>query len=238
MSAIIYLMKNINPKFAGLKEWLFSHHPSAFLLAAQLVLLILYAVFDDSESHRLVISIFGLVVLLMVLWVVTSSARVQWMAWGIAVPAILLSVLAGIIDHPTLIALASLLEAFLYFYTAGTLITYMLQDTRVTTDELFAAGATFTLLAWGFAHAYYVSLLWNPNSVINTTTGNAPSFLELLFLSFTNLSATGLGDIMPVSSPARVLAMLEQFSGVGYVAMVVSRLIGLIAGKRIHKEED
>lgn len=194
-------------------------------------MLILYAVFDGREGYRLIISISGLVVLLMVLWVVTSSARVQWVAWSIAIPAILLSLLTLLIAHPTLAALSSLLEAILYFYTAGTLIGYMLEDTQVTTDELFAIGATFTLLAWGFAHAYYVVLIWIPYSIINTTTGGTPTFLELLFLSFTNLSATGLGDIMPVSASARVLAMLEQFCGVGYVAMVVSRLIGLMANR-------
>ena len=80
--------------------------------------------------------------------------------------------------------------------------------------------------------------LWDPHSILNATTGEAPTFLELLFLSFTNLSATGLGDILPISSPARVLAMLEQFSGVGYVAMVVSRLIGLMSGKRLRKQEN
>ncbi len=224
--------------FNQLRQKLFDRHPSAFLLAAQFVLLILYAAVDGREGHRLVISVFGLVVLLMVLWVVTSSARVQWMAWIIAAPAILLSLLAVFIDHPTLIALSSLLEAVLYFYTAGTLIGYMLKDTQVTTDELFAVGSTFTLLAWGFAHAYYVILLWDPHSILNATTGEAPTFLELLFLSFTNLSATGLGDILPISSPARVLAMLEQFSGVGYVAMVVSRLIGLMSGKRLRKQEN
>ena len=52
-------------------------------------------------------------------------------------------------------------------------------------------------------------------------------WLELLFLSFTNLSAVGLGDVIPLGSTARVLVMLEQFAGVGYVAVVVSRLIGL-----------
>jgi hypothetical protein len=53
------------------------------------------------------------------------------------------------------------------------------------------------------------------------------TFLELLFLSFTNLTAAGLGDILPVTPIARVLVMLEQFAGIGYVAVVVSRLIGL-----------
>jgi hypothetical protein len=42
-----------------------------------------------------------------------------------------------------------------------------------------------------------------------------------------NLSATGLGDVLPVGPPARVLTMLEQIAGVGYIATVVSRLIGL-----------
>jgi len=229
-------MKKLELNYSHIRQELLSHHPSAFLLAAQFILLILYAVFDGREGHRLLISTFGLVVLLLVLWVVTSSAKVQWMAWIIAVPAILLSLLAMFFTHPTLIALASLLESVLYFYTAGSLIAYMLEDSTVTTDELFAVGATFTLLAWGFAHAYYVNLLWDAQSIVNTTTGGIPSFLELLFLSFTNLSATGLGDIMPVSAPARVLAMLEQFCGVGYVAMVVSRLIGLMSTMRKNRK--
>lgn len=237
LSAIITVIMNKPSKLVALKQVLLRHHPSAFLLAAQFILLILYAVFDGREGHRLLISAFGLVVLLLVLWVVTSSARVQWMAWSIAVPAILFSLLAAIFDHPTLIALSSLLEAILYFYTAGSLIAYMLEDTTVTTDELFAVGATFTLLAWGFAHAYYVCLLWDVDSIVNTTTGGVPSFLELLFLSFTNLSATGLGDIMPISAPSRVLAMIEQFCGVGYVAMVVSRLIGLMSTMRKLKRD-
>ena len=52
-------------------------------------------------------------------------------------------------------------------------------------------------------------------------------WLDLLFYSFSNLSATGLGDTLPVTAQAKVLTMLEQFAGVGYIATVVSRLIGL-----------
>jgi hypothetical protein len=104
----------------------------------------------------------------------------------------------------------------------------MLHDHRVTTDELFAAGATFTLLGWGFAYAYYVCQAWVPNSFIGAVEPERPrQWVELLFLSFTNLSATGLGDILPVSATARVLAILEQCAGVGYITIAVSRLIGL-----------
>jgi hypothetical protein len=108
------------------------------------------------------------------------------------------------------------------------MVAYMLKDYRVTTDELFAAGATFTLLAWGFAYLYLVCQTWVPSSFVGVTNPDQPrTFLELLFLSFTNLTAAGLGDILPVTPIARVLVMLEQFAGIGYVAVVVSRLIGL-----------
>ena len=121
-----------------------------------------------------------------------------------------------------------LLEAALYFCAAGGLIAYTMDDSRVTIDELFAAGATFTLLAWGFAYAYLVCQAWLPGSFVGGTNAGQPrTFIELMFLSFTNLSATGIGDILPINSWARVLVMLEQFAGVGYIAVVVSRLIGM-----------
>ena len=116
----------------------------------------------------------------------------------------------------------------MYFYAAAGLTIYMMSDHKVTADELFAAGATFTLLAWGFAYLYLVCQYWYPGSFAGVVEPERPrSWLELLFYSFTNLSATGLGDIVPLSPAARVLTMFEQLAGVGYVAVVVSRLIGL-----------
>jgi hypothetical protein len=42
----------------------------------------------------------------------------------------------------------------------------------------------------------------------------------------TTLTTTGFGDVAPVSSIARAAVMLEQFVGVLYVALVISRLAG------------
>jgi hypothetical protein len=56
--------------------------------------------------------------------------------------------------------------------------------------------------------------------------------VELLFLSFTTLSSTGLSDVVPVRPFARSLAMLEQLAGIAYVATVVSRLVSLTVMRR------
>lgn len=203
-------------------------HPSAFLLAAQLLSMLAYPLFEPSGGGRVVFGAFGVLVLALAVWVVNRSPAIKWIAWIIAVPAFVLSVLSVLFASPSLLVASSALEAALYFYAAGSLIAYMMSDHRVTADELFAAGATFTLLAWGFAYAFLVCQAWYPGSFVGAERPGEPrTWIELLFLSFTNLSAVGLGDILPMSPAARVLTMFEQFAGVGYIAAVVSRLIGL-----------
>ncbi len=203
-------------------------HPSAFLLAVQLLSLIAYPLFDGLPSGRLVFGALGATVLVLAVWVVNRSPAVNWVAWSLAVPALVSAVLAAILKSQALLVTASLLEALLYFYAAGALILYMMNDNRVTVDELYAAGATFTLLAWGFAYLFVVCQAWYPGSFAGAVEPErARTWLELLSLSFTNLAAVGLGDVLPLRSEARVLVMLEQFAGVGYIAVVVSRLIGL-----------
>ena len=204
-------------------------HPSALLLLVQLGSLVLYPLLDSSEEGRMLFGSFGVMALLLAVWVVNRSPAANWVAWLLAVPSIVLTVLASVFGQMELVPWASIFEAAVYFYAAGSLILYMLGDHRVTADELFAAGATFTLLAWAFAYAFQVCQHWYPGSFTGAINPEAEyrSWMELLFLSFTNLSGTGLSDILPVTPPARVLVMLEQFCGVGYLATVVSRLIGL-----------
>ena len=103
----------------------------------------------------------------------------------------------------------------------------------ITRDELFAVGATFTLVAWAFAYAFTVCQAIEPESFTAAIDPQADrSWMELLFLSFTTLSSTGLSDVVPVQGFARSLVMIEQVAGVAYIAMVVSRLVGLLVMSR------
>src|SRR5688500_5361261 len=142
-------------------------------------------------------------------------------------PVVVLSVIAGFAPAPGLtIAIASL-EAAFYFYASGSMIAYMLEDPVATRDELFATGATFTLLAWGFAYAYVVCQAAFPGSFGAAGDVNAPrTWMDLLYLSVMVLSSVGLSDIFPVTPMARAIVMLEAMAGVMYIALVVSRLIG------------
>jgi hypothetical protein len=198
------------------------------LLVVQLLGVVLYPLMENTATGRALLGAFGVLVLALALWVVNRSPSVNWVAWLLALPSVVCS-LAGTVQHIAgLVTFAQVLECLLYFYTAGSLTAYMLEDHRVTSDELFAAGATFTLLAWAFAFAFSVCQQWYPGSFSAGSDPTAPrTWMELLYLSFSVLSAVGLSDIVPVQPQARALVMLEQFAGVMYIALVVSRLIGL-----------
>ncbi|MCY1309450.1 Ion channel [compost metagenome] len=68
-----------------------------------------------------------------------------------------------------------------------------------------------------------------PGSFANTA---ARGWMDLLFLSFTTLSGVGLGDIVPLTAMAKSLVMIEEFAGVMYLALVVSRLVALTTLRR------
>jgi hypothetical protein len=170
----------------------------------------------------------ALVIVVLALAVVNLSPAANWFAWCLAIPAMICTATGIVLGNNGWFVGTAVFESALYFYVAGGLMIYMLRDHEVTGDELFAAGATFTLLAWGFAYAYYVCQAWYPGSFTGLVHPDQPrTWMELLFLSFTTLSGVGLGDVLPLSPPARALVMLEEFAGVGYIATVVSRLIGL-----------
>jgi hypothetical protein len=207
---------------------LLRRHPSALLLAAQLTSLVLYPLTDENEAGRVLFGVIGLVAVSLSVWVVDRSPARTWIAILLGVPAVLVTLAAIVFDSAPLLVYSALLESALYFYAAGSLIAYMMHDHRVTSDEYFAAGATFTLLAWAFAYAFFVCQSWYPDSFTGARAPAEPRrWMELLFLSFTTLSGVGIGDVIPLGMPARALVMLEQFAGIGYITVVVSRLIGL-----------
>ena len=191
--------------------------------------MLLYPFMEGSEVGRALFSVFGIAILGLVLLAVRSSAASTWFGVALGLPATVLLVIQAITGDDALLPYSSAVEAVLYFYAAGALIAYMLADHEITRDELFAVGATFTLVAWAFAYSYTVCQAIEPGSFTAAVDPESDrSWMELLFLSFTTLTSTGLSDVTPIKPFARSLVMIEQLAGLSYVALVVSRLVGLM----------
>jgi hypothetical protein len=208
-------------------------NPSAALLAAQLLTILAYPFLVTSTAGRVALGVVGVVVVVAALWAVRSTPALTWVALLLGLPATVLAVLEAVDPGNDTVVLASaLFHAPFYFYVSYAMIRYVFNDDRVTSDEIFATGAAFTVVAWGFAYVYAGSQVLWPGSFAGAGGTADQSWYELLFLSFTTLTSTGLSDITPALEHARSLSMVEQVTGVFYIAFVVSRLVALSVRSR------
>jgi hypothetical protein len=206
---------------------LFSHtkrHPSALLMTVQLLGVLLYPFIENTQYGYVGFNVFGIVVLGITVNMVRRTPGLAWISACLAVPVIVMLVLQMVFDMIQLLPWSSALEALFYFYAAGSLIAYMMEDDRTTSDELFAAAATFTLLVWGFTHLFVMTQALQPGAF--SDAGESRTWSELNHLSFALLSSTGMGNVVAVSPHARALASVEMMVGLMYLAAVVARLIG------------
>jgi hypothetical protein len=211
--------------------------PSAILLAAQLAGVLLYPFMEGSDVGRALFSVFGIAILGLVVLAVRSTRGLTRVSLFLGVPATVLLVIQAVTGSNELQPYSSGFEAVLYLYAAGALIGYMLEDHIITRDEMWAVGATFTLVAWAFAYLYVVVQAIEPGSFTAEVRPDADrTWMELLYLSFTTLTSVGLSDIVPIKPFARGVVMIEQIAGVGYIAILVSRLIGLTIHRGMREE--
>ncbi|MCW2766949.1 MAG: two pore domain potassium channel family protein [Nocardioides sp.] len=215
------------------RRWiLLRDHPSAVLLVAQLLAVLAYPFLDQSTAGRAVLGVVGMLVVLIALWAVRRTPVLTWVALVFGLPAMVTTVIEAIEpDNDSIVLVNALLHAPFYFFVSYGMIRYLFHDDRVTRDELYATGAAFTVVAWGFAYVYAAAQVIWPGSFIGAGGPGDRTWFELLFLSFTTLTSVGLSDVTPVLAHARSLVIVEQVAGVMYVALVVARLVGLTVSR-------
>lgn len=201
--------------------------PSAFLLAVQLLVILLLPVLQASDWGRAVISLLSLSAVVTAVFTVRSTPALTWLSMCLALPAAVFEIWSLFDSSQTIVAMAHSALALFYFYTAYALISYMFEDSWVTKDELFAVGACFTVLVFAFAYVFLAIQEIYPSSFTSFDGPGERTFLELLYFSGANLTSVGLSDVGPIRPHARAIVTIEQLGGVMYVAMVISRLVAL-----------
>jgi hypothetical protein len=205
-------------------------HPSAILLAMQLVAVLSYPFLDGSVAGRAVVGVVQVSVVLLAAWAVRRTPALSWVAVLLGGPAMVFTIFEALQPSTDWVVLVSaLFHVPFYFYVSYAMIRYLFHDDKVTRDELYATGAAFTVVAWGFAYVYAAAQVVWPESFVGANGESDQSWFELLYLSFTTLTSVGLSDIVPALDHARSLVMVEQVAGIFYVALVVARLVGLNA---------
>ena len=135
--------------------------------------------------------------------------------------------------NDSIVLVSALLHAPLYLYISYGMVRYVFADERVTSDEIYAVGGRVHRGRVGLRLRLRGAHRWSGPARSRAAAGAGDqSWFELLFLSFTTLTSTGLSDITPVLAHARSLSMVEQVTGVFYIAFVVARMVALTVVRR------
>ena len=202
-------------------------HPSAMLLGAQLLQVLAWPFLGGSRVGGAFLGVIGMLAVGSAVLAVRRTPNVSRVVLVLGAPTIVFTLLEAIFSETAAILLvAGLLHAPFYVYVSSARLRYLFHDEEITTDEYYATGAAFTVVAWAFAYLFAaVQVVW-PSSFTNAG-GYDHTWFELLYLSFSTLTSVGLSDIVAVGEEARAVLMVEMMVGVFYIAMVVARMVGL-----------
>jgi voltage-gated potassium channel len=133
--------------------------------------------------------------------------------------------LVGIGAHTLLIAMCG-----------ASILSVVFRANRVTLDGIFASVVAYQLLGMLFAQIYTMLIIANPAALHlpeNVTPSGEPMQLEMIYFSFVTLATLGYGDILPNTSFARSVSIIEAIIGQFYVAVVVAVLVSAFVAQRL-----
>jgi hypothetical protein len=107
---------------------------------------------------------------------------------------------------------------------------HIVKENEVTTDLIMAAASAYILLGLVWAHAYYLLEIFHPNS-FKGSEKLGDDIWNFYYYSFVTLTTMGYGDILGITKSARALSILEAIAGQLYLAIMISRLVGLHASQ-------
>jgi hypothetical protein len=96
----------------------------------------------------------------------------------------------------------------------------------VNRHRILGAIAAYLLIGLAWAEGYTALALFVPDAFA-TPGSHIADPEQWLYFSFVTLTTIGYGDITPISSLARSLAVLEALTGQLYPAILLARLVGL-----------
>jgi Ion channel len=216
---------------------------SAAQFLSALILMLFAAPFVDGLDYGDAIDT-ALITLVLIMGVLAAGRSHRTLV--LAVMLMLPAVLSRWIWHfqPALLPASVQNIAALIFiaFVEFELLHFIFRAPRVNSEVLCAGVSGYLLLGVLWMSAYMavsrlhpVNLLHpelNPFAfTVGATTPHPLSQFEAYYFSFITLSTVGYGDITPLSSGARTLAMMEAMTGTLYMAVLISRLVALYSSQ-------
>ncbi len=206
------------------------------MLVSLLVLLAIGSWLNERFERLAVFEL--LLTLVMLSSIRRLSARPRQALIGVllALPTIACLWLRKLIPVVGLTEVALGLLLLFLLYTAVTVLLHIFRAKRITLDIISEAFSVYLLMGFAWGSIYALIYLQEPGA-FHLPEGTGPTVgpgitwdvpLDvLIYYSFVTLTTVGYGDVSPIATSARSMAVLEVVLGQFYLAVLIARLVGL-----------
>jgi hypothetical protein len=205
--------------------------PHAWTLSGYLLVLALIVVSyvlcatqanPNPNAFALLVQLVTVAVVLQVAQVAPGRRRAGSIVLAAAAVAVVVAQLSGA-EGRVLDMLLSGASAVAYLVAPVAVISHQLRRRRVDAETLVAAIAAYILVGMFFTFVYnFVSLV---TQVPTFGPGPESSLTGQLFFSFTTLTTTGYGNLVPAGAIGQSVAILEAIAGQLFLIIAVSRVV-------------
>jgi hypothetical protein len=199
-----------------------------YLFLALFVLLVSIPFLEDTPRGRMTLNVINVSILAAALTAVARSPICLVTAALLAIPTVGFQMAYFFLAEDGLLVFSHGFGAAFYFVTVCYLLGYVLRRQTFTVDKLYGGAAAFLMLGLLWAYLYAIVLAFYPGAL---AAGGAPMasyrISDIVYFSYTTLTSTGFGDIIPAHPVARMVCVLEQLTGVLFIAILIARLAGV-----------
>ena len=146
-------------------------------------------------------------------------------AFGVAVAAVVLAALSAITDEDALMGASGLLMALLLTLAALAILRTVVTESEVGFRTILGAISVYAIL--GLLYSFLYVALDRIQSVPFFGRGVTLEHGDFLFFSFTTLTTTGYGNLVPAEQPGKMFAGLEMLMGQIFLVTLVAGLVSL-----------
>lgn len=139
----------------------------------------------------------------------------------------LFAVVAGESDGRSAIVFAT--SSLLYLIAPASILRSLVLDREVDLETVLGAIDAYLLVGMFFAYIYLALGAIDPPFFQGGVDGTVA---QSLFFSFTTLTTTGYGNLVPASTPGQTVAVLEMLAGQLFLVTAVAKVINVWRPRR------
>ena len=159
------------------------------------------------------------------LWVSEVRQRLRRAGWIVLAVAALAAGVVALLGTEGYLLDVLLSGASVLAYLAAPLaiIAHLVRRDRIDGQALLASVAAYLLVGMFFTFVYNLVALLSPTPIFGP--GTADSLTGQLFFSFTTLTTTGYGNLVPTGPGVQSVAIAEAITGQLFLVIAVARVV-------------